>query len=815
MKSHRIHNAFLLIPLFLLLLGCQNNQVGQIKTLEPTRMSSAAEIVNVPSREFTFTPLPTSTTTKTPTITLTPTATNTVTPTKTPTPTITPIPIKPLPGLPVVSGAENYELRAWTQDEAMQLWNKLYEQADSVWSLEVPEQHFGVILGREMKARFPELTADLNFQWQFVQMQSLEPGWLTMSFPFTTDDFVFVLEQTLNDQVVSLENLPNWLEGKGFSVVGEWSVPNLLGDERAAVVLQIELLELHDKNILLGVNPLDDDLYQVVPVRDTWLGYFPYSGGGEEIVTVGDRNGNGRSDIASVINSFGHAACSSEFALYEWESNGAESRFINVAPVPDYWAGYYAYGCEDVWQFEPSVGNDLQNLVAVTQYKNHVSSDCQGVQNRTVYTWIDKQYRFSYSEYLPYDDAQSDICRVGWAEYAPHEMAISVIEGVEQWDDQIDAKWGDAARDYFQFRTGIWYAWLGDVATSREKMTALAENPINPDYLLLSDLAKQFLDHYHSQADLYAACQAVNEHLETEWEPVEQANRGADDAKFLSDLFREWAGFYPPGWGEWPGNLCSTITALQYSLEEWSGAASLESWLTEHQIPFDLLSQHDLDGDGTVDKLLNIASRTYIVLKQEGSEYLVPISITLSQEFGPVQLSEFHSELFSPTAFLLQDEENTLVFQLLDGEVNVLLDAYGRYHTFTWSDNEKQIAVWNDPDEKEIYIWDEVSQKFIWSHRINAYTQQKQMLDEIEYALFEKGDGETAVSLLNDLLSQELVITLPGDEAIEPYLYYLQGMANELINDDAAAIAVYYHLWQNYPNSPFTDAVRYKLRLSE
>lgn len=80
---------------------------------------------------------------------------------------------------------------------------------------------------------------------------------------------------------------------------------------------------------------------------------------------------------------------------------------------------------------------------------------------------------------------------------------------------------------------------------------------------------------------------------------------------------------------------------------------------------------------------------------------------------------------------------------------------------------------------------------------------------QIESLFFENKDAETAIFSFEQLLAD------PNIEKIysRPRLYYLLALAFELSSDYENAVQNYWHLWQNYPDSPYAILAQAKLEI--
>jgi hypothetical protein len=93
-------------------------------------------------------------------------------------------------------------------------------------------------------------------------------------------------------------------------------------------------------------------------------------------------------------------------------------------------------------------------------------------------------------------------------------------------------------------------------------------------------------------------------------------------------------------------------------------------------------------------------------------------------------------------------------------------------------------------------------------------SEQELAIIQIEQALFEAGDFIQAKTALNELLAKSLFDS-SGLNLIKAYLTYLLALTNELSGDEETAVNLYWQLWHDYPDSPYSLNARRKLERIE
>jgi hypothetical protein len=677
-----------------------------------------------------------------------------------------------------------------------------------------------IIFGEELLLRFPELRQDTSFLMHLAYLQAQDSA-----FPerHRAKTFYEGLEIALNEEQIRLTELATWLEPYGFRIADQFDALNIFGDGQPAQVLHIEqiwlfqpfLLPTDSVVIVLSGTQLHD--YRLTPLRETWLAYNLTSGGGEEVIDVADRNGNGQPEIASVVNVRGHATCRTELGLFEWQGSQDAGLFVNVAPLFEFWSGYFDYDCESVWHFDSLQPDGSQPVIRRTVYQNQSGEECVGFQIDQIYTWDGSQYVFSNSQHGSYDVSQPDKCRIGWAYYAPAELAIPVMEPVQDhWLPEFN-KWGVASQDFLLFRLAISNALVGNTTTAKTILEELIAQPPTPQYNLISRLATAFLANYESQADLYVACSAV---IETAQADLDANPRSADYEGMEVDRLEALWGFFDGSWYVYISLdvLCNRIETFNVSVAQLvaTNTEELETWFEAHHIPLFVVAQYDFSGDGEADWLVSAQRgaswELFILVREANTIVLVPIPFSSS----PTAPSVFHFEIFNPSsdsgiAYLTQVGERLNVFQIDQLEVNILLGEFGvASYMLAFSDSEAEIIVEETADVQTVYTWDGESKTFegpVWTSP--AYERAK-AIQESMHTLLVLGDAPRAILLLETLLDDDIIEQEPDDN-IKPRLLYLLGLAYELVRREEDSVRVYEELIQTYPENPYAEIANFKL----
>ncbi len=349
-------------------------------------------------------------------------------------------------------------------------------------------------------------------------------------------------------------------------------------------------------------------------------------------------------------------------------------------------------------------------------------------------------------------------------------------------------------------------------------MEELATNPPTPQYTLIPRLAAVFLSAYRSQADLFAACTAV---IQTAQADLDANLPGNSHVGSETERLEALWGFFDRRWyvyTDWDV-LCDRYQAFDASVSKLdvSDTKELESWAEAHQIPLFVLAHQDFSNDNEADWLaaikINDTWRLYILIKNGDETIPIPSSRTDSDP-APARFEIFNPSDDSGAAYLVQAGEKLIVFQLDELEVNGLLNTWGvAGYSLLTDAAEVQILVETMTGAQEIYAWNQQHQTFEAPPGTSPEYEQALTIQEIRHTLLDMGDGQSAVALLEALLSGEIVERGSDDglALVRPRLLYMLGLAYELSDRETDAVQTYWQLWQDYPDNPYAQLAKSKL----
>jgi hypothetical protein len=127
---------------------------------------------------------------------------------------------------------------------------------------------------------------------------------------------------------------------------------------------------------------------------------------------------------------------------------------------------------------------------------------------------------------------------------------------------------------------------------------------------------------------------------------------------------------------------------------------------------------------------------------------------------------------------------------------------------------------WDYKGEKiKDYVWDASSQTFVTVVEEYDFEGARQKVEQI---IFQEHNYASTISLIQQFLAEApteylqtssctLDVCQYHPESYYPDMYYLMGIAYEMLGQPEKAARAYYFLWRDYPDSPYALLAQYKL----
>lgn len=700
---------------------------------------------------------------------------------------------------------QQYQLRSWDEQSFISLIADAQNMSRSATTVN-HETHPGLAspqfagylqtLRQEFLFKYPTSQSVEQINWQLMRDET-QSVLSNLSMPLSAKPFVSLLQNKLGAETLQLENMGEWLTQKGFRIVWQKEVMNLLNDHQSQWVIQVES-QLDPPHYSVGslilILTKDPQInYRVTSVREYWLSYNNTSGGGTETVDITDFDQDGQPEIFSVHSGWYHAGCHATLTLYRW--NGEQFDDL-AAQFGDSIGSYQNSDCQNVWAFSQA-GNGHEFLTQTLRGDYFLSVDCQPYVKQVRYEWDGQQFQQVKEEGVLPEKVQTAVCQFLWDAY--NDTMINgtpfFIDRLNNWPDDLNRILGEHSKAYYQWKAGVWYAEQGRFDQARALWKPLQESSST----LVSRLAETYTQIYQSPQNAYAACSTAMQIVTDELQQHGYAGRGV-----LREEFVDIWGFWNPTWHPFDSppesNICSQREALSttFAAVNSSDQTTLMAELNQLAIPF-LVGQPK--GEESPSLLLITLDEDNWYIWVDGDQELS--SVPIYADFQSPVLFEivpfrFGDNDLSYDLILLADE--LIVRQNESGQPPVKVLGTGNVESYELLNDQEPVAIrvkHLDHAEWDTWVWNEDAQRFF-------QMELPSQLETIE-KLLQQGDFSKAIAAANS----ETYSATPID--LQPKQVYLLSLAYEMNHDELNAIATYLDLWQTFPESPYAIMARLKL----
>ncbi len=808
--------------------------INSLPSSKAQPQSQTPEVAATRTRHPSLTPTITRTRppSKTPTQTWTrrPTNTRTIKPTSTSTSSIADV-FLPTPPVRDISA---YRLRRWSESDSAALVDRLNNGKFKV----TPEPDYYQFpdyvraFDLEYLLRFPQSPSWEDVAWEAVRYDP--QGAMAVGSRAGEDLFGFLVENILNKQYVSIDDLSSRLELHLFRIADSLKVNNLFADGQDAWVIHVQTSYYQNYDGFYAIYQVSG-AYRLELIQGWGISSVPGAGSYYYLHDVGDTNNNnirevgivGESGISGIPQTWGQS-----LMLYEWQpSKGGFTS--NYFPLFYQTCGEMGQGpCKGDWEF------GAQQLT-VREYW-YTQDKCPDLEIQHQYAWDGSQYHLN-SEQVILPEINRPGCLVAWADGAINhqvlgwqdDRAIQIITtALDNWPTEMDNQWGPASRDYFRLRLGIWNDLRGASDKAVSLLNQLAAGSTDPKYDLPTRLAGIYLQ-TRAQKGLVGACTQVEQAWRDEKDAFYNQFVGSYD---LENLRQSW-GFASDRWiyraGISIGSLCDREDAIISSAKtlKISSAKDLENWLDQVGIHwFDVQpADPNVNGSGDWLALLEYHSQRSdevetwaFIRKPAGFDAILVNSFVPGLTTLKLELRSFKPNNDKLLVQVVRVQYNLYAFYISPEGVKKELIDLGFVTDFHNNNNSQGctiIVTTSSPSVGEKtteYIWDSSLMDFVEQDEFKIHEQ------EAERLVYHELDFPAAITYIEKFLAEATpeprVLTTCYESGCEyapdwylPHLRYLLGIAYELNLQPDQAIKVYYHLWQVYPNNIFGLAAAAKL----
>jgi hypothetical protein len=761
----------------------------------------------------------------TPTITFTPTLTPTIT--LTPLPTRTPVPTLVLEN-ELMGNPEDYRLRPWNDQNALALIQALEELALSGyqehWSIYRSLQDEVQLAALEAMLRFPHTQYRETIEWQLAHANAIRSR-----LSEDPDDWIIrTLEEGLNQGKFTPEEMDNYLQLHGFRILQSESVYNLFGEGQTSQVLWISTQEGFCDGLILALRKVSQGRYKLTGI----IGYWYFIKSDLCGYQVEDHSQDSLPEIIWGVGKSYGGGCTGYIIILQWDG----STFTDLGRGPGNPDGFRYYSCYDDLGFRSSHQYRVDTFEVEFFYPEYQINkhEWNGERYELVERWHPSPTRITNEDvywYIPFILERGD-----------YAVAIEGIQNSFTDWPTIFKNSGSSLQDYLQFQMGYMYALQFQSDDAQEALQEIIDNPVNPLNTTISDAAQAFLDNYTTDIDVYSACEAAQSVME---QTISRYRNEHPSGRILDDVLKEQWGYVPPPYFETFCSLRAAIRSL-ISTQSPNRLTNMIGFLQDVGVDVLVKKQMDIDGNGLSDWLLVVETPNDVVktdiwtiLTSENAFTLIPVVNAIRSERGWLHALRYPDtqdtrKLFSVETYLPPDSDEPMTVLRVGTHLYVfrinwrhgkplfheLTSTYPLEevisHSIQRTGNMFEIEVdylTEDGRNRESYEWDPFTDFFKLVEE-QWLTPREETLAEVseqaENILFREGNPTGAISLLQRALA------FPEDEydyEAREWLYYLLGLAYELLGDGRNAVQTYWQLWQDYPDSAYSLMARHKLVL--
>jgi hypothetical protein len=482
--------SLLLLAIFLLILVAMSANQAAFEPDQPPR-AMVATVTPLPAPLQTETATATITPTPRPTWTLAPTQTPTQTATPTSTSTITPLPT--LPAARPLRFNDLYQLSDWSPERADYLVRLMQSYPNARFRTEQERQTdaynqafiYPAFAAREALLRYPEAQEALRWRWEVAYSLS------RFNDPSAGEHYAALIVQALNDEQVTVENLPAWFsenEGRMSLTVHAGPAP-----EGASSSHLLEIKTTGGGTLLWLVKEGSSFRVSVLVSR------YNFPAGLELSTVVGDLTGDDTAE-AAVFFSPGPG----DYVIREpqvFRLTQLPPTELSFAPTPPF---DFGSSFENRWLVAREPGGE-----PVLQFIGETSPACPVRISRT-YRWDGERFDISEANYtiqplqgyLAHCESTITHASLVWEAEVTYRLMKVLLPDWPPAARTNGRPYPADAGEEWRFRTGVFAALAGERLEAIELLQPLERDAQGR----WAAAAAAFLSAYQSQEDIYRAC---------------------------------------------------------------------------------------------------------------------------------------------------------------------------------------------------------------------------------------------------------------------------------------------------------------------
>jgi len=497
--------------------------------------------------------------------------------------------------------ADDYQLQPWVADDVY--YSKLIEEFGKGF-------YIGIGSGRQrydLAFKAETLLRSSSSNWRDIGWQIISDypkGFPVPGMRYGEDLLAFLIEDLLNTQNIKPDELlaiikkkiqvPWWWEYSYCAEIVESPskqgdyliVKNLFGDNQNGSIFYVGGCQ----GIAVYALRKVDNLFLVEKVRDWQALEIPAAGFKLLLDTVGDVNANGVPEIV-IDELFGGSGSppgrAETIEFYEWDTSKEAFASDSIRMKENICFMYQP--CENGWRVEKVNSQGFRPVIINEQYATMYDSiegesTCDNYIIEHTYLWKNAKFVGQKHSVIPPTDKQVE-CQLSWAiqglnrNMDENTIATSLIsKALIEWPDTMNDIWGPASKDYFAFRLGLSYDLMGQEEAGLALVRSVTEQPSNPKFTFVSQLAYTYLDE-RSKHGKVKACEEINL---LQRESVDKISNSLYSPYRPVEKLREAWGYGAPIWLYSVDNVCDGKLALELLIRQTqvSEFESLDEWLS-------------------------------------------------------------------------------------------------------------------------------------------------------------------------------------------------------------------------------------------
>ncbi len=713
-------------------------------------------------------------------------------------------------------GSDNYTLKAWTAQDTLGLVAAMEQYArDNNWMFPV-NVHRGFtdaqpavrVAAQEAMLRFDGPDFEDAMRWRIALSDAY-------NFSSASDEWMLAaLAAELNSGEHAMSALPDLAQAHGLEVVQMEEAANLFGVGRPGWVVWMGHPFSYRDGLYFAARADGAGIWEFYRLWGQWN----INHGNDQGFEVADHSHDGIPDIGITSGAQSGGFCSDQLKVYQWEID----RFAQLTAGPNLPFGIATSFCDIRPWFEAVEAGGADAILAARIAPGGVG--LYGLSFATYrYELLGGSYALStvYAREPEEADALAGVWLNAALEQGRYAAAAARLQAIlSAWPSQAEApSLGAAYPDFARFQLAWTYALMNMPEQALTELQHIIEQPASPSDAVMTEAAQAFLSAYQEEDDTYRACDAALRVMRVALGPQLREADYIDGER------------YEAAWGFVPdsphGDICSPRVAFYYHAQQVGTAETGQVIEQLRQAGFSVTTtqQSDLNLDGRADWVIVVAtpnaSRAHMawVLMNTPTGWralpAVPWESNNYLDWQPPSVQPPTIELLNlpgtnqpVVGLLIEDELRFFRATELGGEprlvqISARIVDVRRYSIETHS-GATQLRTINTRRADceacgEVHTWDADNLAFYGFDREAAAETAERML-------FETGDAAQAIPLY------ETALAVSG-ESLRPRILYGLALAAELDGDAARAVAGYWQVWHDHPDSPFGVMAERKLTL--